>query len=269
MEPQGGALVTGASRGLGRALALELCARGFDTVASMRDPAAAGDLAPPEGARGTLRVARLDVDDPATIDVPAGCRVVVNNAGVEGEYLPIEHADIAQWRTMLETNVIGLVEVTKRAIPVLRESGGGVICNVSSSSILAPVPFYAAYRASKAAVSAVGESLRAEVAQFGIRVLEVMPGPIETDMLRNSDRMPEAHAFPEYRAMAERSFEQRQSVVPMYTPAADAARAIVDAILDDGAPLRVGCDPLSVGMLEGWRSQPDEQWMQSMLGALS
>jgi NAD(P)-dependent dehydrogenase (short-subunit alcohol dehydrogenase family) len=268
MDAGGIALVTGASRGLGRAVALELAARGFDVVASMRDPSAGRDLAAPDGASGSLEVARLDVNDPSTIDVPRGTRVVVNNAGVEGEYLPIEHADLAQWRHMLETNVIGLVEVTKRAIPVLRDAGGGVICNVGSSSILAPVPFYAAYRASKAAVSAIGESLRAEVAPFGIRVLEIMPGPIETDMLRDSERMPEAHRFPEYRTMAERSYEQRKGVVPMYTPAADAARAIADAILDDSAPLRVGCDPLSVGMLEGWRAQPDEDWMRSMLGAL-
>jgi len=61
-------------------------------------------------------------------------------------------------------------------------AGGGVICNVTSSSVLAPVPFLGAYRSSKAAVGAIGESLMAEVAKWGIRVLEVMPGPIETDM---------------------------------------------------------------------------------------
>src|SRR5205085_5414017 len=69
-----------------------------------------------------------------------------------------------------------LVEVTKRAVPIMRSAGGGVICNVTSSSTLAPVPFLGTYRASKAAVTALGESLAAEVAQFGIRVIEIKIG---------------------------------------------------------------------------------------------
>ncbi len=92
MEPRGTALVTGASRGLGRATALELSRRGFDVVATMRDPGAAGDLESHAG--GRLRVARLDVEDPATIDLPAGLRVLVNNAGV----LEATGADAAEER---------------------------------------------------------------------------------------------------------------------------------------------------------------------------
>jgi NAD(P)-dependent dehydrogenase (short-subunit alcohol dehydrogenase family) len=167
---------------------------------------------------------------------------------------------------MFETNVFGLIEVTRHAIPVLRASGGGVLCNVTSSSILAPVPFYAPYRASKAAVMVLGESLRTELAPFGIRVLEIMPGPIETDMLEDSDRPAQAIDYPEYAAMAQRMYEGRVgSIADMVTPAADAAAAIVDAILDDDAPLRVGCDPLSVGMLQAWRATPDEDLMRSMM----
>jgi NAD(P)-dependent dehydrogenase (short-subunit alcohol dehydrogenase family) len=263
MKADGIALVTGASRGIGRAVAFELSRRGFDVVATMRDPAAGADMA-----ESGIAVERLDVTDPATISIPDGLRVLVNNAGTEGEYLPIEHAALDQWRSMFESNVFGLIEVTRRAIPKIREAGGGVICNIGSSSVLAPVPFYGAYRASKAAVSAIGESLRAEVAGFGIRVLEIMPGPIDTDMLRSSDRLPEAHAYPEYREMAERSYEARRNVAPMVSSCEDAARAIADAIADDDAPLRVGCDALSVGMLAGWRAQPDEEWMRAMLPAL-
>jgi NAD(P)-dependent dehydrogenase (short-subunit alcohol dehydrogenase family) len=262
MRAEGTAVVTGASRGIGRAVAIELDARGFDVVATMRDPSAARDL--PED----IRVDRLDVTDPETIDVPDGTRVLVNNAGAEGAYLPVEHADLDQWRAMFETNVFGLVEVTKRAIPKIRAAGGGVVCNVGSSSVLAPVPFYAAYRASKAAVSAIGESMRAELAPFGIRVVEIMPGPIDTDMLAHSDRMPEAHRHAEYREMAERSWEGRKAVAPMITSCEDAAIAIADAILDDDAPLRVGCDKLSIGMLDGWRATSDEAWMTSLLPSL-
>jgi NAD(P)-dependent dehydrogenase (short-subunit alcohol dehydrogenase family) len=266
MNIDGVALVTGASRGIGRAVALELAARGFDTVATMRDPAAGAGIT--DQAKGRLRVERLDVTDTDSIAMPDGLRVVVNNAGVESENLPLEVMPIDFWRTILETNVVGLVAVTRAAIPKLRAAGGGVICNVTSSSLLAPVPFLGAYRASKAAVSAIGESLQAEVAQFGIRVVEIMPGPIITDMLEASDRPSGAVDHPQYRAQAEKMWESRQGIRGMYTPADEAARRIVDAVLDDDGPLRYGCDDMSEGMLDGWRSvASDDDWLRPMFGA--
>jgi NAD(P)-dependent dehydrogenase (short-subunit alcohol dehydrogenase family) len=266
MEAGGIALVTGASRGIGRGVAIELARRGFETVATMRDPQP-DDPLPDEAADGTgsLRVERLDVTAPASFEPPAGLRVLVNNAGVEAPHPAFEDTPLELWRFMYETNVFGLIEVTRRAIPVLRASGGGVLCNVTSSSILAPVPFYGPYRSSKAAVSAIGESLRTELAPFGIRVLEIMPGPILTDMLLGSAEAPAAIERDEYRPMAERAHAGRQNVDAMITPVAEAARAIVDAVLDDDAPLRVGCDPLSVGMLDAWRRQSDEGFQRSML----
>ena len=267
MEASGIALVTGASRGIGRAVALELAVRGFDVVATMRNPdAGAGLVAEAATAGASLRVERMDVTDGATIVIPDGLRVLVNNAGVEAEHPPFEDTPLDLWRTMFETNVFGLIEVSRRAIPVLRAGGGGVLCNVTSSSLFAPVPFYAPYRASKAAVSVLGESLRTELAPFGIRVLEIMPGPIDTDMLESSDRPAEAIEHPAYAAMARRMYEGRvDSIASMVTPSADAARAIVDAVLDDAAPLRVGCDPLSVGMLAAWRVSSDEDLMGAMM----
>jgi NAD(P)-dependent dehydrogenase (short-subunit alcohol dehydrogenase family) len=266
MRAHGVALVTGASRGIGRAVALELAARGFDTVATMRDPADGAGLAAESG--GRVRVARLDVTDPESIDLPDGLRVVVNNAGVESENLPLEIMPVDSWRKIFETNVLGLVAVTRAAIPKLRESGGGVICNVTSSSILAPVPYLGAYRASKAAVSALGESLQAEVGQFGIRVVEILPGPIITEMLETSDRPPPALRHERYRAQAEKMWESRQQIRDAYTPASEAARRIVDAILDDDGPLRYGCDDMSEGMITGWRSvASDDAWLRPMLSA--
>jgi len=266
MRAEGTALVTGASRGIGRAVAVELARRGFDVVATMRRPEDGQDL-PDEAAGGTgsLKVERLDVTDPDSIIVPGELRVVVNNAGTEKPHPPFEATPMELWREMYETNVFGLIEVTRRAIPALRAAGGGVVCNVTSSSILAPVPFYGPYRSSKAAVSAIGESLRAELAPLGIRVLEIMPGPIDTDMLAGSDRPPEAIDFDGYREVAERYYEGRRGIESMVTSTADAANAIADAILDDDAPLRVACDPLAVGMLAGWRASSDEDFMRAML----
>jgi NAD(P)-dependent dehydrogenase (short-subunit alcohol dehydrogenase family) len=268
MKIEGSALVTGASRGIGRAVAIELARRGFEVVATMRDPSAGESLrSEAKQAKLRLRVERLDVESPETIRIPDGLRVLVNNAGIEGAYLPVEEAPIELWRRIFETNVFGLIETTRRAIPALRASGGGVVCNVTSASLLFPMPFYAAYRASKAAVAALGESLRAELSPFGIRVVEIMPGPVETAMFAGSDRPPEALAHAPYRALAERAHAGRKSVAGSVASPADAARAIVAAILDEAGPLRHGCDPLSESLLAGWRAASDEEWMRSLLGS--
>ncbi len=271
MKAEGVALVTGASRGIGRAVALELAERGFEVVASMRDPAAGDDLASVARERGlVLRVERLDVTDPDSISIPKGLRVLVNNAGVEStENLPVEHTSPENWRSVFDTNLFGLVDVTRRAIPTLRATGGGVICNVTSCSTLVPMPFFAIYRASKAAVTALGESLRTELAPFGIRLVEIMPGAIETDMLAASSLLPEAVRHQSYRAQAQRVYENRKLAVALTTPAPQAAREIVDAILDDAGPLRYGCDAMGRGLLEAWRSQSDEDVMRPMVDAFT
>ncbi len=253
------AVVTGASRGIGRAVAVDLARAGFDVVATMRDPAAGAGLEEEvAGGAGTITVAALDVTRPETIRLPGDLRVLVNNAGTERDYLPVETAPLEQWRDVFETNVFGLVEVTRRAIPLLRANGGGVICNVTSSSLLAPVPFYSVYRASKAAVQALGESLASEVAPFGIRVVEILPGPVQSDMLAASARMPEGHDVPGYEAIAEAMYEGRMGLgADVITAAEVAAAAIRAAILDDGGPLRRTCDPLGGQLLGMWRADPD------------
>ena len=266
MKAEGIALVTGASRGIGRAVSLELARRGFEVVATMRRPEA-GEGLPAEAERegGRLRVEALDVNDPESIRIPDGIRVLVNNAGVEGPYLPVEHAPMSVWREMFETNFFGLLEVTRRALPKLRQSGGGVVCNLTTASLLVPMPFFAAYRASKAAVSALGESLRTELAPFGIRLVEVLPGAIDTDMFAGSKRPPEALGFEPYRPQAERVQATREPMRDVFTPSPVAAAAIVDSILDDQGPLRRSCDPMGAGLLTGWRQSSDEEAMQGML----
>jgi NAD(P)-dependent dehydrogenase (short-subunit alcohol dehydrogenase family) len=257
MDIGGSALVTGASRGIGRAVALELAQRGFDTVATMRDPDQAAW--PTEPRSGRLRVVRLDVTDPETYDMPADLRVLVNNAGLDGDGLPVEHADLAAWRRVFETNVFGVVGLTSAAIPTLRSNSPSVICSITSSSILAAVPFYATYRASKAAVSACNDSLRVEVAPFGIRVVEILPGPVDTDMFRLSTAEPEAARFERYRDLTGVATSlRRQYADPRVVDPAAAAHRIVDAILDDAGPMRYGCDPVADELMELWRRHDDE-----------
>ena len=257
MDIHGSALVTGASRGIGRAIALELADRGFATVATMRDPDAGTTMA--EETAGRLEVRRLDVTDPSTFDLPADLRVLVNNAGIDTDYLPVEHANIDDWRRMFETNVFGVVALTSAALPTLRTNQPSVVCTVTSSSIIASVPFFSAYRASKAAASAFGDSLRVEVAPFGIRVVEILPGPIDTDMFRLSTGEQGAAGFADYRPLADVAAAlRREHADPRVVDPAQAAARIVDAILDSAGPMRYGCDPVSLELLDLWRQCDDE-----------
>lgn len=259
-------MVTGASRGLGRAIALELAGQGFEVLATMRSPNAGQDL--PERSGGRIQVGALDLDSLGQVEIPDDLRVLVNNAGIETEYLPAEHAPLSEWRRVFETNLFGLVDLTQQAIPVLRQRPGSVICNVTSASILFPMPFYSVYRASKAAVSAYGESLAAELRPFGVRILEVLPGPIETDMLAGSDRVPEAAQFEAYRALAEWAHAGRQGAGAESTAAETAAAAIVAAILDENSPLQVGCDAMSRIMLDAAGAPASEALRQGVLSAM-
>jgi NAD(P)-dependent dehydrogenase (short-subunit alcohol dehydrogenase family) len=253
----GSALVTGASRGIGRAVAVELANRGFATVATMRRPEDGADL--PAATTGQLEVARMDVTDLDAQALPGDLQVLVNNAGVDSDYLPVEHSTLDDWRQVFETNVLGLVATTIAAIPILRANRPAVVCNISSSSIFASVPFYSTYRASKAAVSAFGDSLRVEVEPSGIRVVEILPGPVDTDMFQLSKGEAAAAGFDRYRPMAEQAARLRvENADPMVASPASAAGLIVDAILEDDGPMRYGCDPLSIGLLELWRQSDDE-----------
>ncbi|HEX9766404.1 MAG TPA: SDR family NAD(P)-dependent oxidoreductase [Nitriliruptorales bacterium] len=245
------ALVTGASRGIGRAVAIALAEAGHDVVATMRKPEDGTDLAD-----HGITVERLDVTEPDAIAIPDGLGILVNNAGVEGPMLPVEHHPISDWRWMFETNVFGLLEVTRRAIPAMRANGAGVVVNVTTGALPVAMPFYAVYRASKAAVGAMSESLRAEMAPFGIRVLEVVPGPIDTDMLASSGRVPEAVDHGGYEELAKRAHAGRHAVDPMTTPVDEAAARIVAAIEDPDVNGRVACDSLGQLILTQWARDP-------------
>ena len=258
----GTALVTGANRGIGRATAIELARRGFDVLAGCRDV----DACPPFD-EPTITPFHVDVTALESFEAPPDLRVLVNNAGVRLDYLPVEESPLDQWRDTFEANVFGLAELCRLCIPALRANCPSVLANVSSSAILLPLPFFAVYRSSKAAVSAMTDTLRIELAPFGIRVVEVLPGPIDTDMLRSGvmTRPPDALQFPAYEPMASRSMANG-SVPLVPTAPEDAAVDIVDAIVGDGGPLRYGIDPVSKAHLERWRENSDETVLAEMLG---
>jgi NAD(P)-dependent dehydrogenase (short-subunit alcohol dehydrogenase family) len=181
-------LISGASRGIGRAAALALDRAGHDVIAGVRDEEAAGRLAAEASAR--LRTVRLDVTDAGSVLAAAdaaGGRLdaLVNNAGVVVGGL-VESLDLDALRRQLEVNVVGQVAVTQALLPALRAATGRVVF-MSSVSGRVSAPGLTAYTASKFAIEAIADGLRLEVRRWGIRVVLVEPGSTDTDLWRNAE----------------------------------------------------------------------------------
>ncbi|HEX7168455.1 MAG TPA: SDR family oxidoreductase [Acidimicrobiales bacterium] len=179
-------LVTGASTGIGEACALHLDRLGWRVFAGVRKQADADRLS--QRASRRLVTVSLDVTDEAevlaamkTIDDEVGASGLsglVNNAGV-ARGGPLEFLPLSEWRDQLEVNVVGQVAVTKAALPLLRRATGRVVFIGSIAGRLA-TPMVGPYAASKHAIEAIAESLRHEVAPWGIRVAVVEPGVVKT-----------------------------------------------------------------------------------------
>lgn len=241
------ALVTGASRGLGRAIALELARRGYEVIAGVRSVAEAeADFAvAAQNLAGRVRVQQLDVTRLGNWQPPGNLRVLVNNAGFRGRYLAVEDLPLTEWHQTFETNLFGVIELTQRVIPSMRAAGQGIICNIGSLGAYSPMPFYSAYRASKAALAVLSESLRIELAPFGIRVVDIPIGGVDTDMLRDgiTHRPPEAVDSPPYKLMAERQAAAAAAWRGAVATPPEVAREVVEALLSDATAMRRPCDP--------------------------
>jgi NAD(P)-dependent dehydrogenase (short-subunit alcohol dehydrogenase family) len=181
-------LITGASRGIGRAAALALDRAGHEVIAGVRDAEAADRLA--AEASGRLRTVRLDVTDASSVRAAAdavGGRLdaLVNNAGVAVGGI-VEALDLEDLRHQLEVNVVGPVAVTQALLPALRAAAGRVVF-MSSVSGRVSAPVMTPYTASKFALEAIADGLRVELRQWGIRVILVEPGSIDTDLWRGAE----------------------------------------------------------------------------------
>jgi NAD(P)-dependent dehydrogenase (short-subunit alcohol dehydrogenase family) len=190
-------LVTGASRGLGRAIALHAASSGFCVWAGVRDQAAASEVVSIAANNGVdLRPVILDVTDKSSIE--EACAEIarasgtlyglVNNAGVTGrsffEDYPEEHV-----RKVFEVNLFGPMNVIRRALPLLRANGGGRIVNISSIGGRIGSNSVAPYAASKFGLEGFSESLRIELLPFDIYVSVIAPGVIRTDIWDEESRI--------------------------------------------------------------------------------
>jgi len=192
-------LVTGSSRGLGRSIAEAVLAAGHQLVGTARNPVQLDDLVQKYGDR--VRAVALDVTDPAAardavqvaLDAFGRLDVVVNNAGY-ANLASVEDITAEDFRAQLDTNLFGVVNVTKAALPVLREQGSGHIIQVSSVGGRMATVGLSAYQSAKWAVGGFSSVLAQEVAPLGIKVTVLEPGGMRTDWGGSSMSVPPVSA---------------------------------------------------------------------------
>ncbi|MFD0689456.1 oxidoreductase [Actinomadura fibrosa] len=261
-------LITGASRGFGRRLTEAVLEAGDQVVAGARRPERLDDLAARHG--GRIRAVALDVTDAGAarravreaVDRFGGLDVVVNNAGYANS-APIEEMAERDFRDQVETNLFGVVNVTRAALPVLRERRSGVFVQFSSiGGRVGGTPGMGAYQTAKFAVEGFSEVLAAEVAPFGVKVVIVEPGAFRTDWQGSSMELHPVGPDYEKTVGAVNRYRRDNDGTQPGDPAR-AARIIVDVVGADDPPRRLilGADALDLARTAAEaRAAETEKW---------
>lgn len=267
-------LITGTSSGFGRLAAQHFASKGDTVFASMRNPEKAGDLAQENP---SLKVVQLDVLDDASVDravksvldEAGSLDVLVNNAGVELRS-SIEDASDEDVKWQFETNVFGLLRVTRAVLPAMRKQGSGAIVNVSSLAGIVSRPYGGVYSATKHALQALSEALYYELKPFGIRVALVQPGIFATALQDNARDAGGWNAQSPYWEHGQR-FDERLYALPatQEQDPMDVAKVIYDVAHSESPKLHtlVGQDAEMIGAVR--KQTPDfETYEQAIRTAL-
>ncbi|MFC2072788.1 SDR family NAD(P)-dependent oxidoreductase [Chloroflexota bacterium] len=186
------AIITGAGRGIGKAIALAFAREGADVVAVARTLHEIERTA--TEVRALRRIAlskKVNVSNwenvigmvNSVINEVGKIDILVNNAGVQGSIGPLVHNDITQWINTIHTNLIGTFLCTRAVLPLMVKQKRGKIINLSGGGATTPLPYFSAYAASKAAVVRLTETVAEEVKEFNIQINAIAPGAVNTHML--------------------------------------------------------------------------------------
>jgi len=234
------ALVTGSSSGIGLETVLSLARDGYYTFASMRNVGKAGELEHAAKKENLpVEIIELDVDKEESI-ISAIKKVItkngrldvlVNNAGY-GQFGCTEDLTINDFRKQFETNFFSIVRIIQEVAPIMRKQNSGNIINISSVVGRMGLPGSSAYISSKFALEGLGECLRYELGQFGIKTTMIEPGVIKTNFF-NSMKVPESKIDPKYKTLTDNILAGLKMMVEMGTAPSQVAEAVMKAIHDD------------------------------------
>jgi NAD(P)-dependent dehydrogenase (short-subunit alcohol dehydrogenase family) len=269
------ALVTGNSSGIGFETALLLARSGFHTYATMRNLEKSKNIAEITSTEKLpLTVVQLDVNDDRSVKdaidkiVAAENKridVLVNNAGY-GLFSHIEDVTLDQVKEQFETNLFGVVRVTKEVLPIMRKQRKGTIVNVSSAAGIVGIPLFSAYVATKFALEGLSESMRYELKQFGINIVIIEPGVIKTkafENLKTADTKSRSEST--YADLIERVSKGFEKMMDnSSSPPKLVAEAILNAITSKEPEIRyvVGDDAKSIMKVRKSSSDKEfEKWM--------
>ncbi len=201
-------LITGASSGIGRAAAFEFAAKGAKLILTSRRfeclkelageikqafPDIPVPLAIPADVTNAVEVKRLIE---SSVDHFGGIDILINNAGL-GVYGDTERTTLEEFRLLMEVNFLGAVRCLLEVLPIMKRKDKGLIINIASVAAIHGVPFLGAYSASKAALVALSQSLRVELADSHITIMIVYPGYTQTDFFMKEKKLGGAHRPPE------------------------------------------------------------------------
>ena len=262
------AVVTGTSTGIGLSTTVHLAKNGYKVFAGMRNLAKGDELrAIAETEKLDIEIIQLDVCDLASVENAfalikdqGNIDLLVNNAGIGGSS-PLELTPEDEHRQMFDTNYFGAVRCIQEVLPGMRERGSGCIVNITSAVGLLAAANQIAYSASKWALECLGEALAHEVHRFGVRLVNISPGVIMTNIFENSAEQTRYDKTSPYQPLMRRNGKMfaagfKQAVQPQLV-----AETILEAITTDDYKLRwpVGSD--AKGFMAARHNLPSEDWI--------
>lgn len=263
-------LITGASSGIGKATARLFQQKGWNVIATMRNPEGETEL----NQLSNVLLKKLDVLDLSSIEkaVADGINqfgkidVLVNNAGY-GAFGPLEAFSRENIIRQFNTNVIGLMDVTRAVLPHFRSNKGGVIINISSIGGKMAFPLGTLYHGTKFAVEGISEALSYELEQFGAKIKLVEPGAIATDFAGRSIDFSNNEAMTEYQGLVEKVNEGMPAFFENASPASLVAEVIYEAATDGSGKLRYTAGEDAKGII-AQRLQADDATFVSGIKAM-
>jgi len=269
------ALVTGSSSGIGYETALLLARNGFDTFATMRNMNKSKEITEVSKRENLpLRVMQLDVNDDRSVadaiknilNEKKSIEVVVNNAGY-GLMGSVEDSSLDEIKAQFETNFFGAIRVIKEVIPIMRKQRSGTIVNVSSVAGRIGFPMGSAYVSSKFALEGLSESMSYELKQFGIKIVLIEPGVINTNFAFATPKKA-LEANSSYSQLMNKMEENLFSTIANGTPPKDVANVILHSITKESPEHRylVGND--AVELINARKNSTDEEFEKMIVANL-